>query len=148
MSSDDFLSRHSDWKNVYYDEDLRELRKTVKHLKDVMDLMEKRYYRHETIQISKSVFDYVTAKEMSIQYPQQLYNFQVGDYRIAIKRVFLQNRKDSRYTCVCLGFVPDWRFNQYRNEYGYFLEEKLEDCVKCYVDIVHSFTSEYLGALF
>lgn len=148
MNTDDFLQRHSDWKNVYYDEDFREIRKTVKHLKDVLDVMEKRYIRHETIGIAKSVFDYVTAKQMSIQYPQQMYSCQIGDYRIAIKRVLMPNRKDSRYTILCLGFVPTYRFNQYRNEYGYFLEDTLEAAVRHYVDIVHDFTSNYLGALF
>lgn len=146
MSAGDFLSRHSDWKNVYYDDDLRALNTQFKKCLDILKAITHRYERHETIQIAKSVFDYVTQKEMSLEYPHTRYCFACGDVKIFVKKLHLHNSRF--YTVVSLGWLPHSRFNEYRNDHGYYLSETLESILTHYVDIVNDFTRTNLGALF
>lgn len=146
MSDSDFLSKHSDWKNVYYDDDLRALRSQFKKLQSILDAISKRFERHETIQIAKSVFDYVTSKEMALEYPHTRYCMACGDVKIFIKKIKVKNSR--RYCVCCLGYLPNYRHNQYRNDFGYYDFESLEEAIKPFLDICHEFTSEHLESLF
>ena len=51
--------KHSDFKYLYFDSDLREVFRISKELSDVVKLIQNRFIHKETTHIAKSVFNYV-----------------------------------------------------------------------------------------
>lgn len=124
MDSD--ISHASDC--VFYDIELRELKKLFKDMNTVFSRINKRAERRQTIQISKSLFDYVERKNNLIKCPQDFYNFSYSDCRIFIFRY------RGAYSVYCTGF--DYPLLNIRSEksffgvghmYGYFTD--LSECI-------------------
>lgn len=142
-----FLQTHSDFKNIFYDTDMKEIRKLVKQLSDVLKDIELRVTRHETIQIAKSVFDYESQKDLYFQYPHMFYDFRCDDVRICIaKKVY---RRHDEYFVNCVGFNPTHeRFADTVGHFGYGHSDTLNGVLTLFCDIVNDFLSSRLSALF
>lgn len=141
-----FLEKHSDFHNLYYDKDLEAIRKDVKHLSDILKNMILRYDRHETLQIAKSTFDYITQREMYAVYPNMYYDFRFGDTRICIGQKRKNNKK--KYFVSCVGYKPSWKFNKLITELGYGEFEDIEEAKKLMFGIVDDFLQPKLESLF
>lgn len=141
-----FLEKHSDFHNIFYDKDLELIRKDVKHLADTLKNMQLRFERHETLQIAKSQFDYVTQKEMYTIYPQMYYDFRFGDTRICIGC----NRKNNakHYFVSCVGYKASYKFNKDISEFGYGNFEKIEEAQTLMQAIIYDFLQPKLESLF
>lgn len=142
-----FFDSHTKFNNVYYDEDFHQLKNLFKKVTDLFKQIEARHNRFETVQIAKSVFDYCSKRDLTLQYPQEMYDFRFGDSRICIARRKDEHRKDF-YTVTCLGWRPSFRHNPFMNDYGYYHSETLDGVFSHFVDIVHDFCLEHSGALF
>lgn len=142
-----FFLRHEDFKNVYYDSDLNDIRKTVKHLDDVLKAMNLRFERSKTLCIAKSVFDYATQRELYIHYPHMYYDLRFGDVRICVgKKRF---RGKNLYFVNCCGWHPTSKyFMDNSNELGYFPNESIEFVLSGFSEIVRDFILTKLSALF
>lgn len=141
-----FIQAHSDFKNIFYDEDFATVRRISKELEKVLKEMEKRFERHETLNIARSVFDYATQKEMYTIYPYMYYDFRVADTRICIG--CNRKKKDKIYFVSVVGFKPDPRFNKYISEYGWGAEESIEKALRLFYEIIYDFSSTMLEKLF
>lgn len=141
-----FLHRHGDFKNVYYDDDLKNIRSLVKELSDVLKAMTLRYERHDTLQVAKSVFDYVSQKEMYFVYPHLYYDCRFGDWRVCIA-CYREHKKHRYYVCVS-GIIPPARFNPYITSLGYGDFESLEEAVTLFSEIIHDLLLPNLEVLF
>lgn len=142
-----FFLRHEDFKNIYYDSDLSDLRKTVRHLDDVLKVMNLRFERSKTLTIAKSVFDYVTQKEMYFHYPHMYYDLRFGDVRICVgKKRF---RGKNLYFVSCCGWRPvSKHFMDNSNELGYFPDEDVNKVLEGFAEIVRDFILTKLSSLF
>lgn len=96
MNSD--ISHASDC--VFYDAELKSLKRDFYNIYKIFKEIDKRAERRETIQISKSLFDYVERKRTLNSVPSQFFNFSAEDIRICIYKY----RKF--YTILVIGF--DW----------------------------------------
>lgn len=141
-----FLETHSDFKNIFYDTDFKEIRSSVKHLSDVLKNIELRMSRSESLQISKSVFDYEEQKEFYIHYPHMYYDFRYGDVRICIGRK--KYKKNNEYFVNCCGFTPDSRYNGFIGHFGYGSSDTLNGVLTLFSDIVNDFLLTHLSSLF
>lgn len=141
-----FLKRHSDFYNIFYDSDFVEVRRLVKELSDVLKVMTLRFDRHDTLQIARSVFDYVSQKEMYHVYPHMYYDCRFGDWRICIGC----NREHNKhvYFVSVSGTTVDPRFNSWISDYGYGSFETIEEAITLFSEIVHDKLSTSLGSLF
>lgn len=142
-----FFLRHDDFKNCYYDEDLTELRKTVKHLDDILKAMNLRFERSKTLTIAKSVFDYVTQKELYIHYPHMYYDFRFCDTRICVgKKRF---RGQNLYFVNVCGFSPkSSTVLSHVHELGFYAYPDIERVLDGFSEIVREFILTKLGSLF
>lgn len=141
-----FLETHSDFKNIFYDTDMSEIRSSVKRLNDVLKNIELRMSRSETLQIAKSVFDYEEQKEMYIHYPHMYYDFRFGDTRICIGRK--KYKSNNEYFVNCCNFTPNGRFNGSIGHFGYGHSEDIKGVLTLFCDIVNDFLLTRLSALF
>lgn len=142
-----FFLRHKDFKNCFYDTDFVEIRKTVKRLDDILKAMTLRYERHDTLTIAKSVFDYVTQKEMYIHYPHMYYDFRFGDTRICVGKKHFKG-KNLYFVNVC-GFRPQsHQVLSHVHELGFFASESIESVLEGFSEIVREFILTKLGSLF
>lgn len=85
---------------VYYDSELKQLRRSFDEIYKVFKRIEKRASRAQTIQISKSVFDWYSRKADLKVCPQKYYDFRFGEYRICL---YVYH---SKFSILCLGFQP------------------------------------------
>lgn len=141
-----FLQHHADFKNIFYDSDMAEIRSLVKKLNDVIKTMCLRIDRHDTLQIARSVFDYESQKDMYFHYPHMYYDFRCGDTRICIGRKTYKNKDE--YFVNCCGFNPNYRFNKYVSHFGYGSSETLDGVLTLFCEIVNDFVSTHCSALF
>ncbi len=132
MSNSD-VSHASDC--IFYDSELKELQKSFKSAYEILRQISKRAERRDTIQMSKSLFDYVERKRTRTSDPAQFFNFVFDDYRCCIYRY----RK--LYRILCLGFecpffarpIPEW--TGAGNMYGSWLDIS-DDLVTYFGDTV------------
>lgn len=131
MESD--ISHASDC--VFYDVELREISKLVKQLYKVTKSIEKRSERRQTIQISKSLFDYVERSRSKSKVPTEFYNFHDDDVAIKIYRY------KGFYRILVIGFeyprsrlffFEDWVGKGYLH--GEF--KTLDDCIPYFYSVV------------
>lgn len=132
---------------VYYDSELRELSQLFKDSYDVLKRIRKRADRHQTQQISKSLFDYVELKKTRSKVPQQFYDFVFDDYRVCIYYW------RGYYSVMVVGF--DFPY-EYRNSdtfgvgtlHGEY--KTIEDCFKLFLRAISYLISQImrLGDLF
>lgn len=142
-----FFLRHEDFKNCYYDTDLTDIRKTVNHLNDVLKAMTLRYERSKTLTIAKSVFDYVTQRELYIHYPHMYYDMRFGDVRICVGKKRFHGK--NLYFVNCCGWLPtSKKFMDYSNELGYFPDEDVNKVLEGFAEIVREFILTKLSSLF
>lgn len=142
-----FFLRHKDLKNCFYDSDFEEIRKTVNHLDDILKAMTLRFERHDTLSIAKSVFDYVTQKEMYIHYPHLYYDFRFGDTRICVGKKHFKG-KNLYFVNVC-GFHPQsGRVLSHVHELGFFASEDINEVLEGFSEVVREFILTKLGSLF
>ena len=137
---------HSSWHNVYYDSDLERIRRLSNDLQNVLNEMTLRFDRHDTLQIAKSVFDYVTQREMYNFYPHMYYDFRFGDSRICIGLSRANN--EAHYFVKNVGCVLDSRFNEYISSFGYGDFDDIESAKTLFSEIVRDFILAHLGELF
>lgn len=142
-----FFLRHKDLKNCFYDSDFEEIRKTIKHLDDILKAMTLRFERHDTLAIARSVFDYVTQKEMYLHYPHMYYDFRFGDTRICIGKKHFKG-KNLYFVNVC-GFHPQsHQVLSHVHELGFFASENITDVLEGFSEVVREFILTQLGSLF
>lgn len=141
-----FLESHSDYKNIYYDDDLAEIRKVSKNLSDILKRIEMRFARHETITIARSVFDYISQRELYFEYPHMYYDFRFGDTRICIGKK--KKHGFPHYFVNVVGFNPDSRFSKYISEFGYGDSDTVEGVFSVFCELVRDFILTHLEALF
>lgn len=142
-----FFLRHEDFKNIYYDSDLSDLRKTVQHLNDVLKAMNLRFERSKTLTIAKSVFDYVTQKEMYFYYPHMYYDMRFGDVRICVGKKRFHGK--NLYFVSCCGWRPVGKhFMDHSNELGYFPDEDVNKVLEGFAEVVKDFILTKLSSLF
>ena len=142
-----FFLKHQDFKNCYYDSDFEDIRKTVNHLNDVLKSMTLRYERSKTLTISKSVFDYVTQKELYIHYPHMYYDLRFGDVRICVGKRHFKGK--NLYFVNCCGWQPTKKqFMDNSNELGFYPSESIESTLEGFSEIVRDFILTKLGSLF
>lgn len=120
---------------VYYDSELDVLRKNFTDCKKILDRIDKRARRASTMQVSKSLFDYVEKKRLLDSCPSEFYCFVCGDVKIQIVRYL------SRYHVSVCGFKFD-KIAEYYCEsridytdlYGDF--DSYKECIPLFFDIV------------
>lgn len=132
-----FLEKHSDFQNVFYDKDLESIRKDVNHLSDTLKAMTLRFQRCNTLQIAKSVFDYVTQREFYAIYPNNYFDFRSGDTRICIGQKHKHGKNN--YFVAVYGYKPSPEFNKEISEFGYGAYEKLGEAKKLFFRMVDDF---------
>lgn len=141
-----FLETHSDFQNIFYDKDFEEIRRTVKKLADTMKAIQLRIDRHETLQISRSVFDYVTQKEMYLHNPYMFYDFRCADTRICIGRIY-KHGKDNYFVSVC-GYTPTTLCKTKPSEFGWGRADTLEAILNDFYEVIYDFILTYSHRLF
>ena len=142
-----FFLEHKDFKNIYYDSDFEEVRKTVKHLDDVLKAMNLRFERSKTLTIAKSVFDYVTQKEMYFHYPHMYYDFRFSDTRICIGKKHYKG-ENLYFVNVC-GFSPaSSSVLSHSHPLGFYAYSDIERVQEGFCEIVREFILTRLGSLF
>ena len=131
MNSD--ISHASDC--VFYDSELRLFKEKFKELNNILKNIDKRAQRRQTIQISKSLFDYIETVKTKEHCPQILYDFRDDFVRICPYRV------KGQYSVLVVGFdypfVPlfNCEFSGVGLFYGQF--DKLDNCLILYRKIVY-----------
>lgn len=141
-----FLQTHADFKNVFYDKDFQEVRKAAKKLSDILEAIQIRIDRHETLKIAKSVFDYVTQKEMYLGNPHLFYDFRCADTRICIGRTY-KHGKNNYFVSVC-GYKPSTVCKTKTSEFGYGQADTLEAILNDFYEVVYDFILTYSKKLF
>lgn len=131
MNSD--ISHASDC--VFYDSELKSFKQKFKEINQILKDIDKRAQRRQTIQISKSLFDYIETVKTKEHCPQILYDFRDDFVRICPYRV------KGRFSVLVVGFdypfVPlfNCEFSGVGLFYGDF--DKLDDCLVLYRKIVY-----------
>ena len=105
VPSNSDISHFSDC--VYYDSELRRLSKLFDEQYKIFKNIKKRAERRQTIQISKSLFDYVEKSRTRFTCPQTFYDFKYDDYRVCIYFY------SGKYSILCIGF--DFRDGNFRS---------------------------------
>ena len=137
-SNNSDISHFSD--TVYYDSELRELSKLFKDSYDIFKRIQKRASRCQTLQISKSLFDYVQMTESKCSVPQQFYDFKSDDVRICVYRY------KGSYSVLVYGF--DYLKDDFRcslgasSLYGEFVH--LSDCVNFFLRVIAYYINNIL----
>lgn len=137
--------KHSDFKYLYFDSDLREIFKISKELSDVVKLIQNRFVHKETTHIAKSVFNYVEKKDLLYYQPQLFYDFRFGDIRICIAPSYDSKNRIHNYYIQFHNYKPDFN-NKYfasllkRYHYGFdgrfYMFDTLDDAIKQFNEFV------------
>ena len=129
---------------VYYDAELRKLRSLFKETDKVFKDISKRAERRQTVQCSKSLFDYYERKADFKVCPQKYFDFRMDEYRICM---FLYK---GFYSVLCVGFAPLQAEIMERKDFvgagclfGKFKSWK--DCEALFRIIVSSFVRRYIA---
>ena len=85
---------------VYYDSELRQLRRSFDECRKIFSDIEKRAQRRQTVQCSKSLFDYYERKQDFKVCPQKYFDFRMDSFRICM---FIYK---GFYSVLCTGFTP------------------------------------------
>lgn len=141
-----FHLKHSQFKNIFYDSDFEEIRRSIKSINDVLKTMELRQVRRDTLQVARSIFDYESQKDYYLSYPHLYYDFRFGDSRICVGCKNYHGQKE--YFVNCAGYNPSARFNSYIGHFGYGHSDTLEGVLTLFSDIVRDFILTKLEALF
>lgn len=127
---------------VFYDAELRSLRRHFYEIYKEFKDIEKRAARRQTVQISKSFFDYYDRKKDLKVCPQKYYDFRMDCYRICI---FLFH---SKYSVLCVGFDYDNRIHRFGEFDGagklYGCFNTWEEAIPLFREIVQSFVFRYI----
>ena len=137
MNSD--LSHASDC--VFYDSELRLFKRSFKECYEILKNIDKRAERRQTVQISKSLFDYCERTKDFKVAPQKFYDFRLDEYRICVFKY------KGRFSVLTVNF----EFNHPNEEISdfvgsghlYYSCTKLSDCVVHFLEIVDWFLSSY-----
>lgn len=120
-------------RNVYFDEDMEQLKKLFRMMRKVFETMESRWNRHSTLQIAKSVFDYCTQREDYYRFPQHYFDFRSGDTRICIGR-------EKHEYFVHSNYIPsEYVKAHFTNAKGYGSFESPDKAVELFYNIVYDF---------
>ncbi len=129
---------------VYYDSELKDLKASFKEAYSILKRIDKRAERRQTVQVSKSLFDYVEKQGMLRAVPSEFFDFKYNDTRICIYRF------KKSYAILVIGF--DWSTTEYElwrsdyfgvgHLYGYFKTPK--DAMPAYLKCVHYFLHEVM----
>ena len=138
--------KHSDFKYLYFDSDLREVFKISKELADVVKVIQNRFVHKETTHIAKSVFNYVEKKDLLYYQPQLFYDFRFGDIRICIAPDYDAKDRLHHYYIQFHNYKPDFVHNKYfssllkKYHYGFdgrfYMFDTLDDAIKQFNEFV------------
>ena len=122
---------------VFYDYELKKLSSLFREGNKIFRNIEKRAERRQTVQISKSLFDYVERCRVLDICPQEFYDFRCGDYRICIYRY------KKRFSILCVGFEYIQRYYLRKNYEGlgnlYYEFATLKEVIPYYYSVVYYF---------
>lgn len=148
-NKDSFFERHSDMYNIFYDADIKKLKRCFDDVKSTFDIMFKRYERKETVKIARSVFDYQVRQDALNTNPEYFYRFRDDDTVIQVER------NKAGFLLVCIGssfnmhFVLDIKLDDSRLlPDGSILFDNLRDAVGAFHMVVKAYLVQSLGALF
>lgn len=113
MKMNPFAIKHSDFKYLFYDSDMKRIHLIAKELFDLVKNMQNRYVHKESTQIAKSVFNYVERKDMLYTNPQCFYDFRFGDSRICIAPEYCRELSVHHYYLQFHNYKPDFLHNRY-----------------------------------
>ena len=121
---------------IYYDSELRQLRALFKDMYKIFKDIEKRAVRSQTVQVSKTLYDYVDLQKVKKDVPQSFYDYKNGDYRVCIYKY------RSKYSVLCVGFDYDVHLRRRDGFYSagtlYGCFDKLDsDCIALFCRIVN-----------
>lgn len=152
LVSEDF-AKHKNMDCIYYDLDMKELRKAFTLASDVFKRISKRCERAETQRISKSVFDFVRTADKCLTHPEILYNFRSYDIKVSLCRGVSDcagTDVSSEYYVKCEGFTPDCCFDCPRQtvdgRFGFY--DTLEPCLDLFHRCVAFVCKLQIGELF
>lgn len=130
---------------VYYDKELRILSRNFKECYNILKDIEKRADRKETVQISKSLFDYVELSKAVEKFPQIKYDFKFDDVRVYISKInncFVVNVVGFQYFPQNVLFdvtMPEsWHYEIWCRE-SYDSKSLLKDAVDVYLHAINYF---------
>lgn len=129
-------------RNIYFDADMAKLRTLFTDLRNVFKTIEKRWLRHDTVQIATSVFNYCETKRLSKTMPYLMYDFRLADTRICVVRF----SKDY-YVSVVGWTPPPYRFKDYVTKRGYGPFPDIQEAIRCFADMVRVFSSDIMNVL-
>lgn len=127
---------------VFYDSELSALKKSFRDAYKILKDIDKRADRRQTVQISKSLFDYSEKRKDLAKMPNYFYSFNFLDYKIAIFRY------QKKYHVLTNGFTwssdyvsrCEWLFDGHL----YLDFDTVQDCIKPFLDCVAYFVRSYL----
>lgn len=139
MNSD--ISHASDC--VFYDSELRQLRRSFDDAAKVLKDIQKRAERRQTVQISKSLFDYCERRHDFKACPQKYFDFRMDNYRVC---VYVHRGK---FGVLCVGFDYNSPANEVTSFVGagklYYACNYLSDVVIYFRQIVLYFVENYVA---
>lgn len=108
-----FNLKHSDFRYLFYDADMKRLHSLFKELNDLFKNMYNRFEHKESTHIAKSVFDYVEKRDLLYIHPQCFYDFRFGDSRICIASDYSKDLDVRAYYIQFHNYQPDFLNNRY-----------------------------------
>ena len=131
---------------VYYDYDLKELSSSFDSLYKTFKRIRKRAERRQTVQISKSLFDYYEKKQDIIKIPQKYFDFRCDNDRICVYKY------RNFYSVLCVGFdYPSQGVKRFEywsgagTPYGKFSIAR--DAIPLFIEIVYWYVTNILTTL-
>lgn len=127
---------------LIYDKELEVLFNNVKSMYDILKLAKERFLRKDSINISKSVTQYMQKIKDLEDYPYALYTFLHRNVKICI----VQKRKRFHVFAIGARFFDVFQKEFYQPDmYGDF--DNLSDCIELYDEIVRWFCCDSARAL-
>lgn len=139
MNSD--ISHASDC--VFYDSELRSFRRSFDECYKILKDIQKRAERRQTVQISRSLFDYSERKTDFKCNPMKYFDFRMDDVRICL--YFYKGF----YSVLCLGFTYDKFFLRDDGFVGagelYYKEKNIDSCIPHFRKVLLFFVQQYVS---
>ena len=127
---------------IFYDSELKSLKAHFKECATILKNIDKRAERRQTVQISKSLFDYAErGKDLKVQ-PQKYYDFVMDNYRICVFKY------KGKYSILCVGFDYEMDYLRDCDFYGagrlFFETDLLESAVVYFRRVVSYFVNRWV----
>lgn len=127
---------------LIYDVELDSLYASAKNMYDILKLAKERFLRKDSINISKSVCEYMQKIKDLEDYPYSLYTFLHRNVKICI----IQKKKRFHVFAIGADFFNVFQKDFYQPDlYGDF--DNLSDCIELYDEFVRWFCCKSAGAL-